>query len=144
MPDASCLILADSTNQYPPSTVAVFLRTKTTENRPRSPTVPVVSHDITINLLDEKARDPAVPQTAQWNIGCNTKGAQGDGQNEIKTTINLSWNTRHHTHPGRGGGEYIGGEGGNRGGRGEQGRLQRGQRRGEERHVVLCLLFLGE
>ena len=57
----------------------------------RTPTLPWLSATRgQINLLDEEAREPEVPRTAQRNTGRNAEGARGDGRNEINTTINPS------------------------------------------------------
>ena len=95
------------------------------------------------NLLDEEAREPAVPWTAQRNTDATRKARGGGGRNETNTTINPSGKVTIHTSGRRGG--VAGGAGEEGGGeQGERGKRRRRRHEGEERRALLRLLFLGE
>ena len=99
-------------------------------HNPKSPLVPYCSCNIivhiTINLLDEEARDPETPRTAQRNTRRNAEGARGDGRNKNDNNQPAREHKTKHTH--------LGGEGG----WGSKG-SRRGRRRGMKRGSCLLL-----
>ena len=75
-----------------------FLRGQQQLKKTRSPTAPMLSHThgITINLFDEKARNPETSLMAQQNSGRNAQGVRGDGRN-IKTQQSTRWGRGNNT-----------------------------------------------
>ena len=74
-----------------------------------------MTYDVSINLLDKKARHPAVSRMAQRNTGRNAEGGREDGRNEINTTIKPSGNATIHAPSQRGWVGVAGGVGWERG-----------------------------
>ena len=93
----------------------------------------ITHQDITINLLEEDARDPSeLLPTTQWNRGSNTEGTRESKRNATiqQSPVGQRKDTHLWTEGGgvtRGVGEEVGGE------QGERGEQRRQRREGEER-----------
>ena len=101
----AAIIPAVGTGQYPSPTATNFCKDSHNQKLILGPYCYYnITYDITINLLDEEAKEPPVQQTTHRNSRRNAEGVWEDGRNEIKTIINPSENTQQYTHPGGGGG----------------------------------------